>query len=218
MERINSLSDLLMVELADLLNAENQLIEALPKMTEASRSPALKAALTDFLEISRGHISRLQGIFDNAGQRPKVEDCRPMKDLIQEGEQAVHRAEKDPDRDTAIISAVQGIEGFEIAGYATAREHAVNLGHTKIVEILDKTLNEGRAVNLNLSELAQGIINVQATDPQSSQAQKKPFPEKEGWGFYVPEGRFKRTGVKKKPKNPDISRYIDEGNPNTQDP
>jgi len=201
MKRINSLNDLLMEELSDLLNAESQLVEALPQMAQVVGSPGLKAALEEYQEISKEHVRRLDEIFDNIGQNPQRVVCRVIKELITGCDVAVNKTEKSPDRDTSIISAAQRMEEYEISKYKTAREHAVDLGHTKIVEVFAKTLNEQRAMNLHFNELAQGMINAQVMEP-------------EGKGFYIPEGKFGRKGVKKKSIT-DISRFISEGNPNT---
>jgi ferritin-like metal-binding protein YciE len=221
MKRINSLNDLLMEELADLLNAENQLSEALPKMVEASQSLTLKLVLQAQLEVTKEHAYRLQDILSNLGQKTQGVTCKVMKGLIQESEDVIHKTENGQARDIAIISMMQRVEKYEISGYGTAMEHAVDLGQRRVVEVLDKTINEERAMNLHLSELAQGIINLQATDPNSksqktNQQQESPLKAKSG-GFYVPEGKFGRGGIKKKSKITEVSRFISEGNPNIQD-
>jgi ferritin-like metal-binding protein YciE len=221
MKRTNALSDLLIEELADLLSAENQLVEALPKIAQASQSSALKSALEDYLEVTRVHVSRLKDIFSNIGQSSQGSTCKTMKELIKESEDLVNKTEKFQSTDAALIWVAQRVEQYEIAEYKKAREHAADLGHTMIVELLTKTLNEQRAMNFHLNELAQGIINIESIDPKSPGQQKnqkrdRPSESKSG-GFYVPEGRFNRKGAKKKTKSTDVSRFIDEGNPNVQD-
>jgi len=176
MKRINSLSDLLMEELADLLNAENQLAEALPKMVEASQSSALKTVLKDYLEVTRKHANRLQDIFSNIGQNPQGVTSKAMKGLIEESEEVVNQTEKCPARDAAIVSVVKLVERYEIVGYQMACEHAADLAHTRIVELLNESLDEERTMNLSLNELAQGMINIQTIDPKRG-------------GFYIPEGK-----------------------------
>ncbi len=210
MRKTESLSDLLVEELANLLDAEDQLIEALPKMAEASQSSALKNTLGSYLEITREHIDRLQGIFSNTGQTPQKSNCKTMKELIAESEDVIKKTEKSQTRDAAIIWVAQRMEQYEIAEYKKVREHAADLGHTKIVELFTKTLNDERAMNFHLNELAQGIINIQTIDP-------KDFDRQQG-GFYIPKEKFRRGGIKKKNKNTDVSRFISEGNPNLENP
>ncbi len=220
MNRINSLSDLLMEELVDLINAENQLIEALPKMSEISQAPSLKTVLEDHLEMTKKHAGRLQDIFNKIGQQPQVRICEAIKELVVESQDIANRSEKGSARDADIINVAQRVAQYEIFSYQTAREHAADLGHTRMVELLTDTLNEERAMNLHLNELAQNRINVQATSPlhssQEAGQQKDISSPKEG-GFYMPKGKFGRKGIKKKYKSKDISRFIDEGNPNIQE-
>ena len=168
MKRIYSLSDLLMEELADLLSAEDQLVEALPKMAQAGELTSLKDALEDHLGLTREHAKRLQDIFGNIGQDPSKLTCKTMKGLITEGEDIVNKTEKSQARDAAIISVMQRVERYEIGEYKIAREHAADLGHTKIVELLNKTLDEERAMNFYLNELVQSMINIQAIAPKKS--------------------------------------------------
>ncbi len=165
MEKMNSLSDVLIEELADLFNAENQLAEALPKMAQAGQSPALKATLKDCLGITREHVNRLQDIFSKIGQKPSDRTCKVIQGFIAQSEGTLNDPKSSMDRDAAIISTAQQFERYEIAGYKIAREHAADLGHTKIVELLNKILDEERMINFHLNELAQGMINVQAIGP-----------------------------------------------------
>src|SRR5665213_1076510 len=168
MARITSLSDLLMEELASLLNAENQWAGVMPKMAQASQSMALKIALENYLEITIEHIERLQGIFRDVGQNSQGSIYEDMKGSITESEDVANRTEKSSARDAVIISMVERVEQYEITGYQTAREHAADLGHIGIVALLSETLNEKRAMNFHLNELAQCMINVQAVHPGGS--------------------------------------------------
>jgi ferritin-like metal-binding protein YciE len=201
MKRINSLNDLLMEELADLLNAESQLVEALPKMADAGHSSVLKSVLEDCLAVTKEHVKRLEDIFNTIGQEPQKLTCKAMKGLLTESEDIVNKTKKGPDLDADIISLAQRVQEYEIARYKAVREHAADLGHSRIVKSFTKSLNEHRAMNFHFNEMAQGMINVQAS----------------GGGFYIPEGKFSRKGIMKKTKSTDVSRFISEGNPNIQD-
>jgi ferritin-like metal-binding protein YciE len=63
--RLESVRDLLIAELRDLHNAEEQLVEALPKMAEAASSTELKNAFNHHLEETRKHVTRLDKVFEN---------------------------------------------------------------------------------------------------------------------------------------------------------
>ena len=161
--KLNSLRDLLIEELRDLYSAETQLVGALPKMAEAAASQELASAFEHHLEETRGHVSRLESIFNQIGEKSSGETCEAMKGLIKEGEILV-KAEGDPDvRDAGLIGAAQRVEHYEMAGYGTARSLARRLGENQTAEILQQTLDEEGEANKKLTSIAESQVNVAAT-------------------------------------------------------
>jgi ferritin-like metal-binding protein YciE len=160
--KLDSLRDLLIEELRDLYNAETQLLDALPKMAQAATSHELKTAFEHHLEETRGHVSRLDKVFQQLGEKSSGETCEAMKGLIKEGETLV-KAEGNPDvRDAGLIGAAQRVEHYEMAGYGTARSLARRLGENQIAETLQQTLNEEAGANEKLTSIAEGQVNVSA--------------------------------------------------------
>lgn len=159
---IKSLDDLFLEELGDLYSAETLLVKAIPKLIEATNSQELKIILEDHLHETIHQVNRLEEIFRDLGQKPGGVVCKAMKGLIAEGEDIVHKSERSPTRDAAIIGATQRVEHYEIAGYGTAQSHAALLGHKRIEELLHETLIEEKKENQRLNELAKEAINFQA--------------------------------------------------------
>jgi ferritin-like metal-binding protein YciE len=160
--KLDSLRDLLIEELRDLYNAETQLLDALPKMAQAATSHELKTAFEHHLEETRGHVSRLDKVFQQLGEKSSGETCEAMKGLIKEGETLV-KAEGNPDvRDAGLIGAAQRVEHYEMAGYGTTRSLARRLGENQIAETLQQTLNEEAGANEKLTSIAEGQVNVSA--------------------------------------------------------
>lgn len=161
--KLDSLRDLLIEELRDLYNAENQLVDAIPKMAEAASSNELRSALSHHLEETRQHVSRLEQIFQQIGEKSSGETCEAMKGLIKEGEILV-KAEGDPDvRDAGLVGAAQRVEHYEIAGYGTARSLARRIGENQIAEILQQTLNEEAEADKKLTSVAESQANAAAS-------------------------------------------------------
>lgn len=161
--KLDSLRDLLLEELRDLYNAENQLVDALPKMAKAATSSELRSAFTDHLELTRQHVSRLEQIFEHIGESPSGETCEAMKGLIKEGETLI-KAQGDPSvRDAGLVGAAQRVEHYELAGYGTARSLARRLGQTQIAETLQQTLTEEAAADKTLTSIAESNVNVAAS-------------------------------------------------------
>ena len=161
--KLDSLRELMVEELRDLYSAETQLLDALPKMAEAASSNQLKSAFSDHLEETRQHVSRLERIFQQIGEKSSGETCEAMKGLIKEGEILV-KAQGEPDvRDAGLIGAAQRVEHYEIAGYGTARSLARRLGESQIAETLQQTLNEEAEADKKLTSIAESQVNVAAS-------------------------------------------------------
>jgi ferritin-like metal-binding protein YciE len=155
--KANTLQDLLVVELKDLYNAEQQMVKALPKMAKAAASDDLRAAFEEHLEQTKGHVARIEKAFEQLDLPARGKKCAAMEGLITEGKELIEDYEPDTVLDAGLIGAAQKVEHYEIAGYGTARTHAELLGHRGIADLLEQTLEEEKATNEKLTELAEGI-------------------------------------------------------------
>jgi len=160
--KLNTLADLLHHELKDLYSAENQLVEALPKMAEAATNPELKAGFEEHLEQTKGHVERLDEIAGTLGLKLGGHKGKAMEGLIEEGSELIEEDADDSVRDAGLIGAAQRVEHYEIAGYGTARALAMRLGHDEIAGILEETLAEEKEADAKLTELAESAVNAEA--------------------------------------------------------
>lgn len=157
MSSVNTLQELLLEEIKDLYDAEKQLVKALPKMAKAASSPDLQQGFTNHLEETKGHVSRLESVFERLSAPAKGKTCKAMQGLIEEGSEAIDLDAPDAIRDACLIGAAQRVEHYEIAAYGTARALAETLGENEVAELLEQTLNEEKTANDSLTELAQTV-------------------------------------------------------------
>jgi len=75
----NALKELYIDELSDIYNAENQLVKALPQMAKAATSDDLRAGFEEHLEQTKGHVQRLEQIFDELDEKPTVRNAREWR-------------------------------------------------------------------------------------------------------------------------------------------
>ena len=160
--QLNSLDDLLLLELNDLYDAEKRICEALPKMADAASSPSLKQAFQKHLQETERQVSRLEQIFVNLGKPASRETCEAMKGLLKEGADIIDASGSPNVKDAALIGAAQRVEHYEMAGYGSARAFAEHLGHNNVVRLLQMTLNEEKETDQRLTQLAEQSINVKA--------------------------------------------------------
>jgi ferritin-like metal-binding protein YciE len=158
MSKLTSLEDLLVQEIKDLYSAETQLVKALPKMAKAATDESLKQGFMDHLEETKVHVERLEEVAEILDATPRGKSCKAMKGLVEEGAEAIEE-EGDPSlRDLALIIAAQKVEHYEISGYGSARTLAECLGLSKVVKLLQATLDEEGATDKKLTEAAGLII------------------------------------------------------------
>jgi len=160
--KLNTLQKLYTDELRDLYNAENQLLKALPKMAKAASSEELKEAFEKHLEQTKGHVKRLEQVFEGLDEKPKGKTCRAMKGLIEEGSEILQQEGEESILDAGIIVAAQKVEHYEIASYGSVRTFAHLLGQNKAAELLQTTLDEESETNELLNRLATSTINPEA--------------------------------------------------------
>jgi Mn-containing catalase len=155
------LEELLVDQLRDLLNAEAQLVKALPTMAEAANSEALQRAFETHLEETKGHVDRLKEIFTLVGVEAKGKTCKGMQGLLEEGTEVMDEAkDKDPaSADLALIAAAQRVEHYEISGYGTARTLAGQAGLPGVSELLSKTLAEEEVSDNLLTQIARELMS-----------------------------------------------------------
>lgn len=159
--KIETLRELLIDELQDLHSAELQITKALPKMVKASHNPSLKQTFEHHLEETKNHATRLEQVFKRMNESPKGKTCEGMKGLIKEGEERIKDGGEPEVLDAGIISAAQRIEHYEIAAYGSARTYAELLGDHDTVRLLNQTLEEEKAADSKLNQVAR-TVNVEA--------------------------------------------------------
>jgi ferritin-like metal-binding protein YciE len=166
---VDSLRTHLVEELTDLLDAENQLTKALPKMAKAASSRQLKAAFTRHLAETRKQITRLDKALRALGERPRRKTCEAMEGLLTEGEEMMNQTPEGALRDAVMITAAQKVEHYEMASYGCVRTYAMVLGEPGVARLLDQTLKEEKAADSKLTTIAEGSVNEDAAEEWQAQ-------------------------------------------------
>jgi ferritin-like metal-binding protein YciE len=158
---MESLKDLMIDELKDLYSAENQILKALPKMIKRATSPELKNGFAKHLKETEGHVERLDKIFQQLDASPRGKKCKGMEGIIEDGKELMEEDAEPEVMDAGLIGAAQHVEHYEMAGYGCVRTYAELLGLSNVTKLLQTTLDEEKATDEKLTELARKI-NVEA--------------------------------------------------------
>lgn len=174
---VKTVQDLFVDELRDIYSAEKQLTKALPKMAKAATSPELRQAFEMHLEETRGQVDRLDQVFEQLDLPKRAKKCEAMEGLIEEAKSGMEEIENPNVLDIGMIINAQKVEHYEIAGYGSLVALAHQLGHAEAATLLEETLEEEKAADQKLGEIAQ---TVNALAGESSQEDSSTETERTG--------------------------------------
>ena len=157
-----NLREALVDEIRDIYNAEKQIVKALPKMIDKASDADLKTGLRDHLDETRNHVARVEQVFEMHGVKAKAVDCPAIDGIIEEANEVIGDVADKDVLDAAIIAAAQAVEHYEIARYGTLIAWAKQLGRDDCAAVLAETLEEEKAADEKLTEVAESHVNMEA--------------------------------------------------------
>jgi ferritin-like metal-binding protein YciE len=145
--------------LKDIYFAEKKIFTTLPKMEKAAQSPDLKKAFAKHHTETKGHIDRLENVFKEIEEKPQGKTCDAIVGITDEGAEIMEEYKGSPALDAGLLAAAQAVEHYEISRYGTLRTWAQELGLKESVKLLQATLDEEKATDKALTELAESVVN-----------------------------------------------------------
>ncbi len=92
-------------------------------------------------------------------EKVKSKTCPAMKGLIKEGSEMMDDLKDSSALDAGLIAAAQKVEHYEIASYGTVIAWAEQMGHDEAAQLLQETLDEEKAADVKLTEIATSVAN-----------------------------------------------------------
>jgi ferritin-like metal-binding protein YciE len=154
---VKNLEDLFVHELRDTLDAERQILKALPKLAKAAESEELRAAFEEHKAQTEQQVERLEAVFKTIDMAARGKHCKGMEGLLSEGEELVKEEEPGPALDAALIASAQKVEHYEIAAYGTLATYAKLLENDEALSLLTETLDEEKVTDEKLTAIASEI-------------------------------------------------------------
>ena len=185
MANAGTIHDAFVEELRDTYDAEKQLIKALPKLAKAATSDELRSAFETHLEETRGHVERLEQVFEGLEEKVRGKHCEGIAGIIEEGKSIMEEDFDEAAMDACLIAAGQRAEHYEMAAYGTLVAWARAMGHTEAAGLLQETLDEEKAADEKLTTLAEGGINQEAAEqahPSGDEEEEEERPARGGRG------------------------------------
>ena len=166
---MKTLRETFLEELADIYDAEKQLVKALPKMAKDAQNDQLREGFEEHLEQTEEHVQRVEQVFQQMDEKAKSRKCKAMAGLIEEGQDLI----KEKVGDAALISAAQKVEHYEIAAYGSLKSWAESLQENEVVDLLEETLEEEKNTDDKLTEIAESVVNEQQRENEEG-SQEEP--------------------------------------------
>ena len=176
MAEAGTLHDAFIDELRDTYDAEKQLLKALPKMAKAASSPELQQAFLTHRDETQGQIQRLEEVFASLDEKVRGKHCDGIAGIIEEGKAVMEEDFGEAAMDACLIASGQRAEHYEMAAYGTLVAWAKAMGHTDAADLLQQILDEEKAADEKLSQLAEGGINQEAASGAHSEDEAEDTP------------------------------------------
>lgn len=155
---MKTLSDIFEHTLHDIYYAEHAIAKALPKVAKAAEDEKLKKAAEEHLAETKDQILKLDKVFKSLGLKPVSEKCDAIEGLIKEADGLMKDASGTA-LNAGLLAACQAVEHYEISRYGSLREWAKELGHAQAHTLLSEILDQEKAANNKLTNLAISSIN-----------------------------------------------------------
>ena len=173
---IKTMDDLFLHTLQDIYYAENKIVKSLPEMIENATDAQLKSGLQAHLGETKGHVQRLEQVFQMLGKTAKSVDCPAIDGIIDEAEDVTGEVDDKNVLDAAIIAAGQAVEHYEITRYGSLIAWAKQLGRSDVAKRprADLERGEGGRQETHHHRREQGQPESSLGGPRDDQFTKRP--------------------------------------------
>lgn len=158
-----SMNQLFENQLKDIYWAEKESTKFMPDLAREVYSNELRNTLEEHMKMTEQQVKRVEKIFKQIGSKPQAIECPAMLGLVEEARRIMNSAEKGVVRDAFIIGAVQKIEHYEVASYGTMKAIANLMGEFEVASLLGETLQEEKDADEQLTDVAENIVNIEAS-------------------------------------------------------
>lgn len=160
---IQSLEQLFMFGVAQMLDAENMIAFGLQQMSLTVGNRQLKAALARHEKQTQEQIENLTRIFEAYEMEPHRIECAAAEALTRDYKHAMGAIGNEEMIDVVTALAADKVEHFEIACYRGLLNLAEELGRVDFITLLKENLGQEQQMAKTLEEFARKFAPALAT-------------------------------------------------------
>jgi len=170
---LDTMDALYAIELQELHSAETQLARTIELIAPTLQDEGLSLRLDEYATELRARKVDLESLLARStiDARPHPDDA--MRALLDETEKMA-RVCAPTLRDAAVTGSLQRIIHYKIAGYGTIAAYAKSLGRTEEAAHFAELASRDKAVDTELTRLAKGTLNPEATKAKSEHTSAPP--------------------------------------------
>jgi ferritin-like metal-binding protein YciE len=166
MAALRSADDILQAELKEIYSAERQLARALPKLMKQVSSDRVRQMLDQRREQAANLIEQLDEAFDEMNISKGRHKNVAAEGLIEDANQHIEQIEDERFLDPLLIAAMQKIEHYCIAAWGTVASMGRLLEEDKIIQTMERVLEEGRRFDQEMTRIAEEEVNPKMLDDE----------------------------------------------------
>jgi ferritin-like metal-binding protein YciE len=149
----------LLRELADVYDAEQQLVKAYQEMHGKASDQNLRTMIERHVdETEKQQIKNLDRIFQGLGESRQSVSCKGAKGLISEGQSELSETDQETVSDLTILATAAKAEHYEIASYRTLIGVADFMGEEEARDLLQENLRQEERMADQLEKYAPEIV------------------------------------------------------------
>lgn len=174
---IGSSQQMFMHELADMYNAEHQIVSGLQQMIPETKDQQLKQLFQTHLQQTQEQIQRLDQVWQLLGEQPRQVTCDGMKGILTEGKKNMKEAQTDSLRDCLMAGGADKVEHYEISSYTDLIMEAKLMRQQQIAQLLQENLQQEQWMEQQLTQSSPQLAQqAMAMEGQQGQATSQPSP------------------------------------------
>ena len=159
---IKTFDDLFVSVLQQIYYAERQIAEQLEAMIGKATAPELRSGFEQHLQETRTQYTRLEEVFRMHGTEAKESTCPAIDGILKAGNSLAGDIDDKQVLDAGLTHAAQMVEHYEIAQYGTLIAWAKEMGRNDCASLLQQSLDEEKATDAKLTQLAEARLNRKA--------------------------------------------------------
>ena len=152
------LQEILVTELQEIHSAEKQLSRIIPRLAKAADNETLQQAIEQRLQEGEQILADVESALEQLEATPGRQKNVAAEGLVNDMREHVQELQQGPALDTVLIGALQKTEHYCIAAWGTVKALGAAVGQEDLVSAMERALEEGRAYDERLTELAESEI------------------------------------------------------------